>query len=79
MTDTATFHLDRMNEAFAVDGFTVTRARVAAFAAATNEYRHVYTSGEIAPPVSAVVPGFEATVAACGRGARRTGKECRAW
>jgi len=65
MTDTASFHLDRMNEAFAVDGFAVTRDRVAAFAAATNEHRHVYTSGEIAPPVFAVVPGFEATVAAC--------------
>ena len=40
--------------------FEVTKERVAAYAAATNDTIEAHASGEIAPPVFAIVPAFQA-------------------
>ena len=39
--------------------FEVTRERIAAYAAATNDPIPAHASGEIAPPVFAIVPAFK--------------------
>lgn len=44
--------------------FTVERERVAAYAAATNDPIAAHRSGELAPPVFAVVPAFESSAEA---------------
>lgn len=44
--------------------FTVERERVAAYAAATNDPIAEHRSGELAPPVFAVVPAFESSAEA---------------
>jgi len=38
--------------------FTVTQKRIAQFAAATNDHHPLHRSGELAPPVFAIVPAF---------------------
>ncbi|HLF40830.1 MAG TPA: MaoC/PaaZ C-terminal domain-containing protein [Acidimicrobiia bacterium] len=47
--------------------FKVEAAQAVAYAAATNDTNPRHTSGELAPPVFAVVPVWEAMMAAAGR------------
>src|SRR5207237_1383824 len=46
--------------------FKVEAARAVAYAAATNDINERHTSGELAPPVFAIVPVWDAMTAAAG-------------
>ena len=50
-------HVDEWSEP---ERFEVTRERIAEYAAATNDPITAHLSGEIAPPVFAIVPVFQA-------------------
>jgi acyl dehydratase len=59
-TDTATFKPDAIGTPGDPVEFDVTRERIAAYAAATNDSIARHAAGEIAPPVFAIVPAFQA-------------------
>jgi acyl dehydratase len=60
-TDTApTFKADAIGVTGDLVEFEVTKERIAAYAAATNDSIAQHASGEIAPPVFAIVPAFQA-------------------
>jgi acyl dehydratase len=60
-TDTApTFKADAIGTAGDPVEFEVTKERIAAYAAATNDTIGPHAAGEIAPPVFAIVPAFQA-------------------
>jgi acyl dehydratase len=60
-TDTApTFKADAIGVTGDPVEFEVTKERIAAYAAATNDSIAQHASGEIAPPVFAIVPAFQA-------------------
>ena len=58
------FNLDALGEWTEPKRFAVDAARVAAYAAATNDPIEAHRSGELAPPVFAVVPAFESAAEA---------------
>ena len=59
-TDTApTFKPEAIGEPGEPVEFAVERDRIAAYAAATNDPIAAHASGELAPPVFAIVPGFQ--------------------
>lgn len=58
------FNLDALGVWTEPKHFTVERERVAAYAAATNDPIAEHRSGELAPPVFAVVPAFESSAEA---------------
>ena len=60
-TETApAFNADKIGKASEPVEFEVTRERVQAYAAATNDKIAPHAAGDIAPPVFAVVPAFQA-------------------
>ena len=60
-TDTApTFKADAIGTTGDPVEFEVTRERIAAYAAATNDTIAPHAAGEVAPPVFAIVPAFQA-------------------
>jgi acyl dehydratase len=60
-TDTAPqFHPEAIGKPGEAVAFEVTRERIAAYAAATNDPLVTHAGGEIAPPVFAIVPAFQA-------------------
>lgn len=60
-TDTApTFKADAIGTTGDPVEFEVTQERLAAYAAATNDTIPAHASGELAPPVFAIVPAFQA-------------------
>jgi acyl dehydratase len=60
-TDTAPqFKPDAIGKSGDPVEFEVTRERIAAYAAATNDPLPAHASGEVAPPVFAIVPAFQA-------------------
>ena len=58
-TAVAGWKLDRLGEWTDPHPFTVTRERIAAYAEATNDEHPRHRSGDLAPPVFAIVPVFE--------------------
>jgi acyl dehydratase len=58
------FHLEALGVWTEPKHFTVERERVAAYAAATNDPIAEHRSGQLAPPVFAVVPAFESSAEA---------------
>jgi acyl dehydratase len=60
----STFDLEALGVWTEPKRFTVERERVAAYAAATNDPIEAHRSGELAPPVFAVVPAFESSAEA---------------
>jgi acyl dehydratase len=58
------FHVEALGVWTEPKRFTVERERVAAYAAATNDPIAEHLSGELAPPVFAVVPAFESSAEA---------------
>ena len=58
------FNLEALGAWTEPKSFTVERERVAAYAAATNDPIAEHRSGELAPPVFAVVPAFESAATA---------------
>ncbi|MCV7345057.1 MaoC/PaaZ C-terminal domain-containing protein [Mycolicibacterium rhodesiae] len=60
MTDTLQFDDSGLDTWTEDDHFEVTRDRIAEYAAATNDPITAHRSGDIAPPVFAIVPVFEA-------------------
>ena len=63
-TATHQFDLDRLGLPGDEDEFVVEKERIVAYAAATNDDIAPHASGEIAPPVFAVVPAFGAMMQA---------------
>lgn len=60
-TETApAFNVDAIGTSGDPVSFEVTRERIAAYAAATNDSIAAHAAGEIAPPVFAIVPAFQA-------------------
>ena len=60
-TDTApTFNADSIGKPSEPVSYEATRERIAAYAAATNDPIAPHAAGDIAPPVFAVVPAFQA-------------------
>ena len=60
-TDTApAFNADAIGKAGDPVEYEVTKERIAAYAAATNDSIAAHAAGEIAPPVFAIVPAFQA-------------------
>jgi acyl dehydratase len=53
------WNLERLGEWTDPVTFEVTRERIAAYAAATNDEHPAHRSGDLAPPVFAVVPAFQ--------------------
>ncbi|MDX6581641.1 MAG: hypothetical protein QOI10_825 [Solirubrobacterales bacterium] len=65
-TETApTFKADAIGKSGDPVSFEVERERIAAYAAATNDSIPAHAAGEIAPPVFAIVPAFQAAGIAC--------------
>lgn len=60
MTDDLAFDDDGLDRWTDDDHFEVTRERIAQYAEATNDPIPAHRAGEIAPPVFAIVPVFEA-------------------
>jgi acyl dehydratase len=56
----AGWNLDRLGHWSEPVEFEVTRERIVQYAAATNDEHHAHRSGELAPPVFAIVPAFQA-------------------
>ena len=59
-TPTQEFRTDAIGSWADADAFVVTRERIAAYAAATNDALAPHAAGDIAPPVFAIVPAFQA-------------------
>jgi acyl dehydratase len=60
-SDTApTFKADAIGKSTDPVAFEVERERIAAYAAATNDSIPVHAAGDVAPPVFAIVPAFQA-------------------
>jgi len=60
-TDTApTFNAENIGKSTDPVEFEVTRERIQAYAAATNDTIEAHTAGDVAPPVFPVVPAFQA-------------------
>ena len=55
-----TFNADAIGKTGDPVEFEVTQERIAAYAAATNDSIAAHAAGEIAPPVFAIVPAFQA-------------------
>lgn len=66
-TATQSFNLDAIGRWGDPVPFDVERERIRAYAAATNDAIAPHAAGEIAPPVFAVVPAFEALATATTR------------
>jgi acyl dehydratase len=60
----STFDLDALGVWTAPKRFSVDRERIAAYAAATNDPIEAHRTGDLAPPVFAVVPAFESSAEA---------------
>jgi acyl dehydratase len=57
-------HLEKLGTRYEARRATIDRDRARAYAAATNDANPVYLSGELAPPVFAVVPTWDAMMVA---------------
>ncbi|MEJ7876828.1 MAG: MaoC family dehydratase N-terminal domain-containing protein, partial [Solirubrobacterales bacterium] len=58
-TDAPTFDADAIGKAGEPVAFSVSEEGIAAYAAATNDPISQHASGELAPPVFSIVPGFQ--------------------